>query len=296
MRIVGRAWRASPGGTIAFAVLATVVFVAVFAPWIAPYDPREKVGPSFEPPSSAHWLGLDDAGHDVWSLVLHGSRVSLLVGFSAAITAIVVGAIVGLVAGYRGGRIDAVLMGVTDYLISLPTLPLMIVVAAVWGSSLFQIILVISLHSWTTTARVVRSECRSLRERGYVRRSQHLGASAAWVIRKHIFPQLVPLLMAYVVLGISSAIFAEAALAFLGLGDPTMVSWGLLIQHAFQSAAATQGAWWTVLPAGICIAGVVLTCSTLGRAVEDTMASRHRTRSGIGGRFTVIATRTRGTA
>jgi len=258
------------------AVLSVVILIALLAPWIAPYGEHERVGEVFEPPSSAHWLGLDDGGFDMVSLMMFGTRVSLIVGFSAALVAMLIGGSVGIIAGFFGGRTDTLLMRITDYFISIPDLPLMIVVAAVWGRSLRNIILIIGVIYWTSTARVVRAQVKSVRERGYIRRTRVLGASNMRLIVRHVLPQVAPLLVATSVLMVAYAIFAETAIAFLGLGDPSATSWGLLIENAFARDAITVGAWWAIVPPGIAVAIVVVALTMLGTAIEDALNPRLR--------------------
>jgi peptide/nickel transport system permease protein len=248
----------------------------VLAPYIAPYGEREKVGDVFEPPSSEHWLGLDDAGIDMLTLMLHGARVSLIVGFAAALVTMLIGGTIGLLAGYFGGKADVVLMRLTDYFLVIPDIPLMLVVAAAWGRSLTNIILIIGLIYWTTTARVVRAQVKSVRERVYVKRARSLGAGHARVLFRHVLPQVAPLLVAITVLSVAVAIFAETAIAFLGLGDPTLTSWGKLIENAFSRSAISVDAWWAVVPPGLAVVIVVLACTMLGRALEDSLNPRLR--------------------
>jgi peptide/nickel transport system permease protein len=175
----------------------------------------------------------------------------------------------------------------TDYFLVIPYLPLMIVIAAVWGPSLFHIVLVIGLLQWTYTARLVRAQVMSLRARVYVRRALSLGAGRWRVIARHILPQLGPLLIALSVLSISYAVFSETALSFLGLGDPSQVSWGSIIGHAFQHAAISAGAWWAVVPAGLCVALLVTACYMCGQAIEDMLNPRLRVAHLSVRRFTV---------
>jgi peptide/nickel transport system permease protein len=240
------------------AVLSVVILIALLAPWIAPYGEHERVGEVFEPPSSAHWLGLDDGGFDMVSLMMFGTRVSLIVGFSAALVAMLIGGSVGIIAGFFGGRTDTLLM------------------AAVWGRSLRNIILIIGVIYWTSTARVVRAQVKSVRERGYIRRTRVLGASNMRLIVRHVLPQVAPLLVATSVLMVAYAIFAETAIAFLGLGDPSATSWGLLIENAFARDAITVGAWWAIVPPGIAVAIVVVALTMLGTAIEDALNPRLR--------------------
>jgi peptide/nickel transport system permease protein len=268
--------RSRPQAAIGGAVLLLTILVAIFAPWIAPYGPREKVGPPFAPPSSEFPLGLDDGGIDMLSLIIYGSRVSLIVGFAAAAVAMLIGGTIGILAGYFGGKTDVALMRVTDYFLVIPDVPLMIVIAAIWGRSLTNIIIIIGVIYWTGTARIIRAQVKSVRERVYVRRAQALGASNSRIIFRHVLPQVAPLLVANTVLTVAIAIFAETALAFLGLGDPSLISWGRLIENAFVSNAISVDAWWAIAPPGIAVAVVILACTLLGTAIEDSLNPRLR--------------------
>ena len=270
------ALRGSPQAVAGGVVLSLVVLIAVLAPFIAPYGEHERVGDVFARPSGSHWLGLDDGGFDMLSLMMYGARVSLIVGFSAALVAMLIGGTVGIVAGFFGGRIDTLLMRITDYFLAIPDLPLMIVVAAIWGRSLTNIILIIGIIYWTSTARVVRAQVQSIRERGYIRRTRVIGASNTRLIVRHVLPQVAPLLVATAVLMVAYAIFAETAIAFLGLGDPNVTSWGLLIENAFARDAVTVGAWWAIVPPGIAVAIVVVSLTMLGTAIEDALNPRLR--------------------
>ena len=268
--------RSRPRATIGATVLLLTILMAIFAPFLAPYGPREKVGPPFAPPSSEFPLGLDDGGIDMLSLIMYGSRVSLIVGFAAAAVAMLIGGTIGILSGYFGGRSDTILMRITDYFLVIPDVPLMIVIAAIWGRSLTNIILIIGVIYWTGTARIIRAQVKSVRERVYVRRAQALGASDSRIIFRHVLPQVAPLLVANTVLTVAIAIFAETALAFLGLGDPSLISWGRLIENAFVSNAISVDAWWAIAPPGIAVAVVILACTLLGTAIEDALNPRLR--------------------
>jgi peptide/nickel transport system permease protein len=257
-------------------VLALLVLIAVLAPLLAPYGEREKVGAPFESPSWSHPLGLDDGGIDMLSLMIFGARVSLIVGFAAAVVAMVIGGIVGVLAGYFGGRTDTLLNGLANYVFAIPDIPLILVVAAIWGRSLTNIILIIGVIYWASVARLVRAEVKSLRERVYVKRVHALGAGHARTILHHILPQVAPLLVALTVLQMAYAIFLETSIAFLGLGDPRLTSWGKLIENAFQASAITVDAWWAIVPPGLAVVVVVLACTMVGRAVEDALNPRLR--------------------
>ena len=268
--------RRQRGAVIGSAILLSLIVIAVLAPWIAPYDIHTQVGPVFGPPSWQHWLGLDDGGYDMVSLLMWGMRVSLVVGFAATFVSMVIGGTVGLVSGYFGGKTDTLLMRITDYFLVIPDVPLMIVVAAIWGPSLFHIIIVIGILLWTGTARVIRAQVMSVRERVYVKRARALGAGHFRIVSRHVLPQVAPLLIANTVLTVAVAIFDETALAFLGLSDPSRISLGKLIENAFERAAISAGAWWAIVPPGVLVATIILACVLVGGALEDALNPRLR--------------------
>ena len=268
--------RRRPSAAFGALLLLLFVMLAVLAPLITPHGANHRVGGVYEAPSRRHWLGLDDAGIDVVSLLIEGSRISLLIGVAAMTVSMVVGGGVGLLAGYFGGAADAVLMRVTDYFLVVPALPLMIVIAAIWKPSVTHIVLVIGLLLWTWTARIIRAQVKSVRERVYVKRARAMGAGHCRIIFRHVLPQIAPLLSANVVLTVAYAIFYETALSFLGLGDPTSASWGTMLRHAFERTAISSGAWWAVVPPGVCISLVVMGCYLVGQAIEDGLNPRLR--------------------
>ena len=267
-----------PMGLVGAAMLLIALFVGVFAPLIAPYDPFANVHVSisdiYQKPSVAHLLGTDDGGKDVLSSLLYGARVSLLVGFSAALISLLIGGVIGIVSGYRGGRIGASLMGITDFFLVIPDLALQIVIVAIAGQSLVNIILVIGALGWTTTARVVRAQTLSVRERKFVFRARAIGAGDLHILRRHVFPQVLPLMLANLVLVISLAILSESTLAFVGLGDPNVISWGSMLNFAFGRGAVSAGAWWALIPPGMAIVWVVLATTLLGTALEEALNPR----------------------
>jgi peptide/nickel transport system permease protein len=269
-----RVVRRRPAAIVGGVVLLVFVLLALFAPLLMPYAVDQQVGPVFGPPSPEHPLGLDDGGYDVLSLVLQGGRISMVVGFTATMVAMVLGGGIGVLSGYFGGTTDNVLMRITDYFLVIPDIPLMIIIAAVWGPSLSHIILVIGLLLWTGTARIIRSQVKSIRERVYVRRARSLGASHARIVVRHVLPQVAPMLVANTVLTIAVAIFDETALAFLGLSDPTTVTWGTMIEHAFDRTAVSSGAWWAIVPPGLAVAMVIMACYLVGQTIEEAVNPR----------------------
>jgi peptide/nickel transport system permease protein len=262
-----------PQAIVGVTIIGLFVLVGVFGPMLID-DPKEQVGEVFERPSGSHLLGLDGGGSDMVRLLIEGSRISLIVGFAAAVVSALIGGLIGLVSGFFGGKTDIVLMRITDYFLVIPDVPLMVVAAALFGRSLTNIILIIGVIYWTTTARLIRAQVKSLRERVYVRRSRSLGAGNLRLIGKHIVPQIAPLLVANTVLLVAAAIFAETFITFLGLGDPSLISWGRLIENSFTDDAILNDAWWTIVPPGVCVAIVVLALTMTGSAIEDALNPR----------------------
>jgi len=268
-------------GVIGFAMLAFAVAVALFAPLLAPYDPNSTVRVTidniYSPPSAQNWLGTDDAGKDVLTNLIYGTRVSLLVGFFASFISLVIGGMIGLTAGFYGGRVENILMRLTDILLVIPDLPLLIVLIALLGRGLGVLIFVIGILGWTGTARVVRSQTLSVRERKFVHRARAIGAGNFYMIRRHIFPLVFPLMVVNAILVISAAILNESTLAFLGLGDPTRLSWGQMLNFAFNRGGMSAGAWWSLIPPGFAIIWVVLGLTLLGNGLERVFNPRLET-------------------
>jgi peptide/nickel transport system permease protein len=235
---------------------------------------------TFAPPQVHGPLGTDDAGHDIWTQLIFGARISLMVGFLAGFIAMFVGSLLGILAGYFGGSTDNLIMRITDILLVIPDLPLLIVLVATIRqmnlkiSPLIVLILVIGLLYWTSTARLIRSQVLTIKERQFVARARAIGAGNAHIIRKHILPQIMPLIVANTVLIISTAILIESGLSFLGLGDPTKPSWGTMLNFAFERSAISNGAWWFYLPPGIAILWVTLGCILLGNVLEEMLNPR----------------------
>jgi peptide/nickel transport system permease protein len=262
-------WR----GRIGLGVVGLFVFLALFGSAIAPHDPNASSLDILGPISTDHWLGTTEQGSDVFSQLLVGARVSIVVGFAAATISAVLGALVGLVGGYFGGWTDRTLDAFENWFLVIPTLPLMVVLLE---PSLGVLIAVIGLTSWAGTGRIVRAQVLTLRERAFVERARALGASDPYIIRTHILPNTLPLIFANTVLIVAVAILSEAALAFLGLGDPTRISWGSMLENAFSSGAPSAGAWWYVVPPGLCITLLVLSVSMLGFLFEEHVNPRLR--------------------
>jgi peptide/nickel transport system permease protein len=262
-------------------MLGSILLIAIFAPWIAPFDPYDifeaTTSDVLAPPSPGHILGQDDGGRDVLSLVIYGARISLLVGFSASLIIVALGSVLGMLAGYFGGRTDMIIMRFVDAILVIPQLPLMLVIIAVSGRGLLNIILVIGLLSWTYMARVVRSQVLTVKERRFIMRARAIGVGHFLIMVRHILPQVLPVIFAEAVLDISWAILSEATLSFLGLGDPTLVSWGSMLNRAFLRGAVTRGAWWYLVPPGLALAWVTLSLTFLGNAIQEIVNPRLKT-------------------
>ena len=249
-----RTFRKNRTALVGLVMLIVIVLVAIFAPLLAPYDPRSYSGIEtsdiYNPPSAQHWFGTDDAGKDVLSSFIYGSRVSLIVGFFAAFISIAIGGVIGVVAGFYGGRVETILMRFTDTMLVIPDLPLIVVIIAMTKPSLLNIIFVIGLLGWTTTARVVRSQTLAVKSRKFVLRARAVGAGNGHIILHHILPLVLPLLVVNAILVVSLAILEESTLSFLGLGDPLAVSWGQMLNFAFGRGAMSVGAWWALVAPG----------------------------------------------
>jgi peptide/nickel transport system permease protein len=268
--------RSQPQAIVGLTVVVVIILIAIFAPVIAPYSIHAKTGGIYEAPSSSHWLGTDDGGVDMFSLLVYGSRVSLEVGFAAAFVAMVIGGSVGIVSGFFGGWLDVLLMRITDIFLVIPDLVLIIVVAAIFGRHLINIIFIIGIIYWTSTARLLRAQVKSVRERVYVKRARSIGAGGNRLVFKHVLPQVAPLLIANTVLTIALAVFLETYITFLGLGDPSTVSWGKLIENSFLGNAVLNNAWWAIVPPGVAVTILILACTMVGQAMEDALNPRLR--------------------
>lgn len=267
--------RRSPLGLLGLTLLVLIVVMAVGAPWIAPYDPTKTIGKPLEVPSAAHWLGTNDIGQDILSELIFGARISLLIGVLSASIAMVIGTGVGLMAGYFRGIVGTLLMRLVDVVLVIPFLPLMVLLAAYLGQNIWNLIGVIGLLIWARPARVIRSQVLSLVERDYVLAARSVGARDVHILLRHVLPGVFSLALCQFVLATSGSILLEAALSFLGLGDPTQKSWGTILYYAQARNAFLSGAWrWWVIPPGIMITLSVLGFALLGFALEDALNPR----------------------
>lgn len=258
----------TPGGLAGIALTLAVVFGAVFAGLLSPYDPFAAVATPLQPPSPAHPMGTDDLGRDLLSGVLHGMRTSLVVVLVASALASGIGIAVGAFSGYRGGLLDDVLMRTTEVFQSVPRFFLAIVVIALFGAGLDRLVLLLGLTSWPMLARVVRAEVLSLKEREFVEAARSFGASDFRILVRELLPNVLPSVIVVVSLMGASVILLEAALGFLGLGDPDVISLGYLVNNAQRFIRV---AWWMSVFPGAAIAIAVLGLNLLGEAINDLL-------------------------
>lgn len=266
----------SPFIVAGLAILIGLLVVAVFAPLLAPYEPRALVGGYLQPPSSSHLLGTNEVGQDIFSQVIWGSRTSLVVAIAGGGLTVVLGVLIGVGSGLVGGLVDSVVTRAVDVFLAIPVLPLLIVVATLAGPTLVTVVLVLALLGWPAASRMMRSQTLSVRQRGFVESARGFGGGSFYLIRRHIAPAIGPLIVAGFIDFASVAIVIEAGLAFLGLSDPTTVSWGTVLNQALGHPGLYFSALWTwwVLPAGLAITLAVLGFSFIGLGIEPVFNPR----------------------
>ncbi len=257
---------------VGLVVLVLVILSAVLAPWLSPHDPNFQVlRDRLAPPSAEYWLGTDHLGRDIFSRLLHAGRISLFVGFAAMLGAVLIGTAIGAVAGYYGGRIDAVLMRLVDVVISFPSIFLLIALIAVLEPSIDKLILAFALLSWTGTARLVRGEFLTLKQREFVLAARTIGMSTPRIIFGEILPNAMGPIIVAATLSVGNFILAESALSFLGLGvQPPTASWGNMLTNA-QGVGIFRTAWWYPTFPGLMILLTVLSFNFVGDGLRDAL-------------------------
>ena len=288
-----RRYLARREGVIGLAIILFFTVLALFPTLlVGPLETASTAtGGRLEPPSAAHILGTDALGRDILNLTVHGARVSMVIGLLATIVTIVIGVGLGIISGFIGGWLDTLAMRITDFFLVLPTFVLALILAPIlreiigteaefFGikTTLYVIVIVIGLTSWASTARIVRSQTLSIRERAFVDRARVIGSGRGHIMRRHILPNTLGLIVANTVLIFAGAILTETALSFIGLGDPFQPSWGQLLEAARSAGAPGLGAWWYFMPPGVCIVLVVLAFTLVGGALDDLLNQRLRVR------------------
>ncbi|MHB8958533.1 MAG: ABC transporter permease [Candidatus Limnocylindrales bacterium] len=276
-------------GLVGFAILLVFVVIAALPDlFVGPLeDVTTATGQPLAPPDFTYLFGTDELGRSILNLTVHAARISMTIGLMATIITILVGAVVGIVSGFVGGAVDAILMRTSDFFLVLPTVVLALILAPVMldvigadaelfgiRSTLLVIVVVIGLTSWATTARVIRSQVLSLKERMFVDRARVIGAGSGHIMWRHILPNVVNLIVAQAVLTFAGAVFTETTLAFIGLGDPSAPSWGQILNAAQAAGAPGLGAWWYIAPPAVCVVLVVLSFTLVGNALDDVLNPR----------------------
>ena len=259
-------------------ILAIVILVAIFAPLLTEYSPTQRVGRPHQPPSADHWLGTTRLGYDVFTRLLHGARISLAVGFGAGFLITLIGTVLGIIAGYKGGVVDEVITFFTNMILVIPNLPLLLVLAAFLGqASPLVIAVILGFTSWAWGVRVTRSETLSIRQRDFVKSSEMLGEPGWRIMAFEIFPNLISIVGINFIGSVLFAVITEATLEFLGLGDPNTVSWGIMLYNAQNSSALSVGAWWDLLSPCVALAVLGLGLALINFAIDEIANPRLRT-------------------
>jgi peptide/nickel transport system permease protein len=266
-------------GVLGFYILIFFLLVAFLGPVIYDYDAQDYgAGELIAAPTAGFILGTDDMGRDILGALIYGAKVSLMIGIFATLISVFLGALIGIISGFYGGRLDSFLMRFTDGFMVLPKLPLIMILAAMLGSSTRNIIIVLGFTSWTGTARLVRSQTLSIKERQFIERAIAVGAGKRYIMMRHILPNVFPLIFSNTILVTANAILTETTLSFLGLGDPMTPSWGQILRGAFVSGAVSMGAWWFFIPAGLCVIFLVLGFTFLGYSFDEILNPKLRRR------------------
>ena len=271
-----RSYRRSKLGLAGLVLFVFIVAIALTAPLIAPHDPFARVGSPFGAPSSSNILGTNDAGQDIFSELLYGARTSLLVGISAALVVSALGTVVGLVAAYFGGVIESALMRITDIFLLVPDLPFIMILALYLGPSVWNIVFAIGILWWSGTARVIRSIVLTIKEEPFIEAAKAIGASNRHIMLSEILPHTIPVIIVGVIRFTGFGVLYEAGLSFLGLGDPTVKSWGTMLHFAQSRGAFVRGMWWWIFPPGLYISLTIISFTLISFSLDRILNPKMR--------------------
>jgi len=262
-------------GRAGIIILVSMIAVAILAPVLSHYDPTRQSAASLLAPSLSHWLGTNHVGQDIWSQLLYGARISLLVGFGVGTLSLILSIFFGLSAAIIGGLYGRMVMRIVDALIIIPMVIAVILVAAYVRPNVLVLIFLLSLLSWQGGARVIRAQALALKEEGHVKASATFGAGRFYIARRHILPELTPILLVEFIYGVRRAVFVEAGLAFLGICDPMLISWGTMMHDAMRFTYLNVWQWWLV-PAGVALSLTIIGLTFISHAAESVLDPRLR--------------------
>lgn len=253
-------------------ILTSLVFVAIVAPLITPYD-RDFINMSkiYQEPSANYWLGTDELGRDVFTRLIYGTRISMSVGIVSTVISVLIGVVLGAVGGYKGGTVDLIVMRIVDIFMCFPFFLIAIVIAGILGPSIWNLMFISGILSWPRIARIVRAEVLSLKHREFIEASRALGLNSRKIIFKHIIPNILAPIIVYATLGIAQGILSEAGLSFLGLGvEQPVPSWGNMLSAA-QNFSTLTNRWWLWVPPGLMVLLTVLSINFVGDGLRDAL-------------------------
>lgn len=267
-------------GVTLLIIFMLMAIASFFIPLIDPmYDPMTGIDPLIMKstgPSFQHFLGTDNVGRDLFAQLMEGAKVAFIVGLSSAFISIVLGTVIGMISGYAGGITDIILMRMADIIMIMPSLVILLILASLFGQfNIWIIVFIIAIMRWPAVSRIIRSQTLSLKSRPFIEASRVAGASNIRIIFRHIMPNVLPLAFLYMTFRVTSAILVEAALSFLGFGDPSQVSWGMMLQWVWKSGHMFQAPYW-MIPPGLCISLLTLSFYLLGRAMDEVLDPRLR--------------------
>jgi peptide/nickel transport system permease protein len=262
-------------GKAGIIILLLVIGLAALAPCLSGYDPVQQSAASLLSPSCSHWLGTNQVGQDIWSQLLYGARTSLLVGFGVGILSLILGILFGVSSALIGGLYDKIIMRIVDAFIVIPLIIIVILVAAYIQPNLFVLILLLAALTWQGAARVIRAQALSLKESSHINASRTFGANRWYLSWRHIVPDLGPILLVEFIYAVRRAVFIEAGLAFLGIGDPMLVSWGMMMREAMSFSYLNVWQWW-LIPAGVALSLTIIGLTFVSHAAESVLDPRLR--------------------